>query len=79
MSLINSTVRHRKSEEFPRSLCQIKYRLENKGSEPRLNDIGVRLLGLVKPDKFSSEPRLNDIGVRLFEFILQLWWGSEPS
>ena len=43
VSLINSTVRHRKSEEFPRSLCQIKYRLENKGSEPRLNDIGVRL------------------------------------
>ena len=42
----------------------IKYRLENNGFEPKLNDIGVRhedkdVLGPV-----SFEPKLNDIGVR---------------
>ena len=42
----------------------IKYRLENNGSEPKLNDIGVRHLFYVPLCLQSSEPKLNDIGVR---------------
>ena len=36
----------------------------NIGSEPRLNDIGVRHTNNRLLDVISSEPRLNDIGVR---------------
>ena len=42
----------------------IKYRLENNGSEPRLNDIGVRQIEGILVFRISSEPRLNDIGTR---------------
>ena len=42
----------------------IKYRLENNGSEPRLNDIGARRWKFVSQTSKSSEPRLNDIGAR---------------
>ena len=42
----------------------IKYRLENNGSEPRLNDIGARQIRLSCLHQASSEPRLNDIGAR---------------
>ena len=42
----------------------IKYRLENNGSEPRLNDIGVRQGSSGMVALSGSEPRLNDIGVR---------------
>ena len=57
----------------------IKYRLENNGSEPRLNDIGVRRDVLNKAEYKCSEPRLNDIGVRLAGFNLSCFKGSEPS
>ena len=42
----------------------IKYRLENNGSEPRLNDIGARRKWKIEDEWKSSEPRLNDIGAR---------------
>ena len=42
----------------------IKYRLENNGSEPRLNDIGVRHSSALALVALGSEPRLNDIGTR---------------
>lgn len=42
----------------------IKYRLENNGSEPSLNDIGVRLSICLTIDVSRSEPSWIDIGVR---------------
>ena len=34
-------------ESSQEAYVTIKYRLENNGSEPKLNDIGVRRLGIV--------------------------------
>ena len=56
----------------------IKYRLENNGSEPRLNDIGVRLSPFTYFPFICSEPRLNDIGVRLAGMQLTNQMSSEP-
>ena len=56
----------------------IKYRLENNGSEPRLNDIGARLM-LSDSDKLiCSEPRLNDIGARQRDIQILSMACSEP-
>ena len=51
-------------ESSQEAYVTIKYRLENNGSEPKLNDIGVRLEGILPDNEHSSEPKLNDIGVR---------------
>ena len=42
----------------------IKYRLENNGFEPKLNDIGVRQRNTNTFYVICFEPKLNDIGVR---------------
>ena len=52
------------SKSSQETYVKIKYRLENNGSEPRLNDIGVRLSICLTIDVSRSEPRLNDIGGR---------------
>ena len=58
-------------ESSQEAYVTIKYRLENNGSEPKLNDIGVRqsltFLNIIT----RSEPKLNDIGVRLCKVLLQ--------
>ena len=53
-------------ESSQEAYVTIKYRLENNGSEPKLNDIGIRPKSSIAFIVFSSEPRLNDIGVRLY-------------
>ena len=57
----------------------IKYRLENNGSEPRLNDIGARRGCCFASTSSSSEPRLNDIGARRVAMSNGRSTRSEPS
>ena len=49
-------------ESSQEAYVTIKYRLENNGSEPRLNDIGTRLSLSYEYFALGSEPKLNDIG-----------------
>ena len=51
-------------ESSQEAYVTIKYRLENNGSEPKLNDRGVRRKPLISVSVTCSEPKLNDIGVR---------------
>ena len=59
--LVSNIASKKSSQE---TYVTIKYRLENNGSEPRLNDIGARLSECIHWLFYSSEPRLNDIGAR---------------
>ena len=59
--LVSNIASKKSSQE---TYVTIKYRLENNGSEPRLNDIGARLLLGCSILGIGSEPRLNDIGAR---------------
>ena len=66
-------------ESSQEAYVTIKYRLENNGSEPKLNDIGVRQrLGFFL-SLLCSEPKLNDIGVRRNGRYNADMNGSEPK
>ena len=66
-------------ESSQETYVTIKYRLENKGSEPKLNGIGARRKIEIAANASSSEPMLNDIGVRLITFLDNSEIGSEPK
>ena len=51
-------------ESSQEAYVTIKYRLENNGSEPKLNDRGVRRNSNSIYPWSGSEPKLNDRGVR---------------
>ena len=74
--LVNGIASKKSSQE---AYVTIEYRLENNGSKPRLNDIGVRQALLSLPPSACSEPRLNDIGVRPVMIEQAICYGSEPS
>ena len=52
-------------ESSQEAYVKIKYRLENNGSEPSWNDIGVRPQTFHFHNYLDSEPSWNDIGIRL--------------
>ena len=54
LNYLISVIASKKS--FQETYVTIKYRLENNGSEPRLNDIGVRLWRFPYSAFKSSEP-----------------------
>ena len=51
-------------ESSQEAYVTIKYRLENNGFEPKLNDIGTRHHCVVRSLLYIFEPKLNDIGTR---------------
>ena len=66
-------------ESSQEAYVTIKYRLENNGSEPKLNDIGARPLRCTISIISSSEPKLNDIGARPTTRIMNTYKCSEPK
>ena len=66
-------------ESSQEAYVTIKYRLENNGSEPKLNDIGARPVRQVSLLIKCSEPKLNDIGARLVCSHFVGLHSSEPS
>ena len=77
LNYLVSTIASKKSSQ--EACVTIKYRLENKGSEPSWIDIGVRR-GIYQDDgQLRSEPSWIDIGVRQGEIKMANFESSEPS
>ena len=66
-------------ESSQEAYVTIKYRLENKGSEPSWIDIGVRHNNSANERCKSSEPSWIDIGTRLVCSHFVGLHSSEPS